>query len=59
VWSPLVAWLLLGEHLTTPQYLGISAIFLGIAIVTSPKEIRKDKGIKIAYAIANNKGWRT
>jgi len=48
VWSPLVAWLLLGEHLTTPQYLGISAIFLGIAIVTSPKEIRKDKGIKIA-----------
>lgn len=49
VWSPLIAWLLVGESLTMTQYLGIAAIFLGISIVTSPKEIRSDKGVKIAF----------
>lgn len=48
VWSPLIALLLLGEHLTFVEYLGITAIFLGVSIVTSPKEIKKDKGVKIA-----------
>lgn len=48
IWSPLIAWFLVSERLTVPQYFGITAIFIGIAIVTSPKEIREDRGIKIA-----------
>lgn len=48
IWSPLIAWFLLSERLTLPEYIGILAIFVGIAVVTSPKEIREDKGIKIA-----------
>jgi drug/metabolite transporter (DMT)-like permease len=52
IWSPILAWFLVGERLTIPEYLGIMAIFLGIVIVTSPKEIKKDKGIKIALVFA-------
>jgi len=48
IWSPLIAWFLISERLTLPEYFGITAIFIGIAIVTSPKEIREDKGIRIA-----------
>ncbi len=48
IWSPLLAWLLVGERLTMPQYLGIVIIFLGMAVVTSPKQIRTDRGIHIA-----------
>lgn len=48
IWSPLIAWFLVNERLTMPEYFGIIAIFIGIAIVTSPKEIKQDKGIKIA-----------
>ena len=48
VWSPLIAWLLIGERLTVVEYLGILTIFIGVAIVSSPSEIKKDKGIKIA-----------
>lgn len=49
IWSPLIAWFLVSERLTLPEYFGITTIFIGIAIVTSPKEIREDKGIKIAF----------
>lgn len=52
IWSPLIAWFLVNERLTTPEYLGILAIFAGIAIVTSPKEIRQDKGIKVAIVFS-------
>ncbi|TXH01311.1 MAG: hypothetical protein E6P95_02000 [Candidatus Moraniibacteriota bacterium] len=52
IWSPLIAWFLVNERLTVPEYFGIIAIFLGIAIVTSPKEIRQDKGIKIALVFS-------
>lgn len=48
IWSPLIAWFLVSERLTLPEYFGIAAIFVGIAVVTSPKEIKEDKGIKIA-----------
>jgi drug/metabolite transporter (DMT)-like permease len=48
VWSPLIAWLVINERLTSVEYLGIIIIFLGIAIVSSPSEIKKDKGIKFA-----------
>lgn len=48
VWSPFLAWMLIGERLTIPEYLGIITIFLGIAVVSSPKKIRADKGIKTA-----------
>jgi len=49
VWSPLFAWFLVNERLTLVEYIGIVAIFLGIAVVSSPSEIKKDKGIKIAF----------
>lgn len=52
IWSPLIAWFLVNERLTLPEYLGILAIFIGIAIVTSPKEIKEDKGIKIALVFS-------
>lgn len=52
IWSPLIAWFLVSERLTIPEYFGIVAIFLGIAIVTSPKEIKQDKGIKIALVFS-------
>jgi drug/metabolite transporter (DMT)-like permease len=48
IWSPLLAWFLVDERLSLTQYFGISAIFIGIAIVTSPKQLREDKGIRIA-----------
>lgn len=48
VWSPLIAWLLVNERLSFVEYVGIAVIFLGIAVVNSPKEIKADKGIKIA-----------
>jgi drug/metabolite transporter (DMT)-like permease len=48
VWSPLIAYFLLAERLYLYQYLGILAIFLGIAVVSSPSEIKRDRGIKIA-----------
>lgn len=48
IWSPLLAWLLVGERLTMPEYIGIVIIFLGLAVVTSPKQIRTDRGIHIA-----------
>lgn len=48
IWSPLIAWFLVSERLTLPEYFGIVAIFIGIAVVTSPKEIKEDRGTKIA-----------
>ena len=52
IWSPLIAYFLVSERLTIPEYFGIIAIFIGIAIVTSPKEIKQDKGIKIALVFS-------
>ncbi len=49
VWTPLLAWLLLNERLNITEYFGIAIIFLGIFIVTSPKKIRADKGMKVAF----------
>jgi drug/metabolite transporter (DMT)-like permease len=49
VWSPIIAWLFISERLSLTEYLGIFAIFAGIAIVSSPAEIKKDKGIKMAF----------
>lgn len=48
VWSPLLAFLLVGERLTVTEYAGIVAIFAGISVVSSPKEIKRDSGIKTA-----------
>lgn len=52
IWSPLIAYFLVSERLSLPEYFGIIAIFIGIAIVTSPKEIKQDKGIKIALVFS-------
>ncbi len=49
VWSPILAYLLIGERLNVSEYAGIVAIFAGIAVVSSPKEIKRDKGIKTAF----------
>lgn len=52
IWSPIIAYFLVSERLSLPEYFGIIAIFIGIAIVTSPKEIKQDKGIKIALVFS-------
>lgn len=52
VWSPLIAWFLINERLTSIEYLGILTIFMGIAFVSSPKKIKADKGIKVALVFS-------
>lgn len=59
IWSPILAWLFIGERLTLPEYLGILLIFLGIAIVTSPKQIRHDRGVKLALLFSFSNGLLT
>lgn len=52
VWSPLLAWFLVNERLTLSGYLGIITIFTGIALVSSPKKLRTDKGIRVAIVFS-------
>ncbi len=44
IWIPLIAFLLLGEHLQGIDYLGILVLFLGVSITVSPHKFFIDKG---------------
>lgn len=44
IWIPIVAFLLLGEHLHGIDYLGIFILFLGVSITVSPHKFFVDKG---------------
>lgn len=47
VWTPLLAFFLIAERLTTFEYLGIAVITLGIFVVASPRRIKTDKSLWI------------
>jgi drug/metabolite transporter (DMT)-like permease len=44
IWVPLLAYLLIGETLKLPEYLGILVIFLGVSVIMAPKKLFIDKG---------------
>ncbi len=48
-WVPVMAFIFFGEQLQAHEYAGIIILFVGLAIVSSPKNIQIDKGIKFAY----------
>lgn len=52
VWTPLLAFLLMQEKLTSIEYLGIVFIFVGLGITLSPLRIKTDKGIRIALVFS-------
>ncbi len=56
IWTPILALFIVGEHLTRPEYMGIVAIFIGVAIVTSPKELKSDKGVIVALIFSFSSG---
>jgi drug/metabolite transporter (DMT)-like permease len=43
VWTPLLAFLLMREKLTSIEYLGIGVVFIGLAITLSSRDIKTDK----------------
>lgn len=44
LWTPVFAYLIIGEILKTSDYIGIAFLFIGVAIVSSPKKLFIDKG---------------
>lgn len=44
IWIPAIAFLFLGEHLKSVEYLGIIVLFVGLSIVVSPNKLFIDKG---------------
>ncbi len=48
IWIPIIAFLLLGEHLQGLDYLGILVLFLGVSITVSPHKFFFDKGAMFA-----------
>lgn len=52
IWVPIIAYFMFGEILTNFQYVGIAILFSGLFLVSSPKEIFFDKGIRYAFAFS-------
>lgn len=52
MWVPVFAFLLLGEALTIPQYIGILILFVGLSIVIAPNKLFVDKGALYANLAA-------
>ena len=44
IWTPVFAYLIIGEVLKPSDYIGIAILFIGIAIVSAPKKLFFDKG---------------
>jgi len=44
IWVPIIAFFLIRESLTIPEYLGIIILFAGLSVVVSPKKLFIDKG---------------
>jgi len=52
IWVPVIAFFMFGETLERFHYLGIVILFFGLSIVSSPKKIFRDRGIRYAYLAA-------
>ncbi len=44
IWVPIIAFFLINEKLTIPDYIGIVIIFLGVSLTITPKKLVVDKG---------------
>lgn len=53
---PLVAFIFLGERLSTLQYFGVTAVFAGCLVVTGMKHIRSTKGVwyALGFVLVNS-----
>lgn len=49
IWTPIVAFLFIGERLALSDYRGIGIILIGIFIAVYSKGMKKDKGIMITF----------
>lgn len=52
VWIPLIALVLVGEHLKPVMYIGILVLFIGLAVATAPHKLQFDRGQQYAYLAA-------
>lgn len=52
VWIPLIALVLVHEHLKMGTYVGILILFVGLAVATAPHKLQFDRGQKYAYVAA-------
>ena len=52
IWVALLSFLVVGEKLETIQYAAIALLFVGLLIITTPKELKGDKGVKYAHLSA-------
>ena len=48
VWVPILAFLFVGEKLSTLNYLGVLIVFIGLSFVSSPKKFIYDKAIYVS-----------
>jgi uncharacterized membrane protein len=49
IWVALISFLFFGEKLSTFEYASIALLMVGLLIITSPKKITGDKGVKYAH----------
>lgn len=52
IWTPLLAYLFIHERLIQSDYLSIIIVFIGIALVVTPKELIFDKGVHFALGFS-------
>ncbi|MGH7245644.1 MAG: EamA family transporter, partial [Candidatus Levyibacteriota bacterium] len=52
IWTPIIAYIFLAEHMHFNVYVGIAILFVGLVIATSPKKIATDKSMIFAYVSA-------
>jgi len=52
IWVALISFLFFGEQLNLQQYSAIALLFIGLLIVTTPRQLRRDKGVKYAHLAA-------
>ncbi len=52
IWIAVFAFILIGEKLKTPEYIGIIILFFGLSIAIAPKKLVTDKGARYATLAA-------
>lgn len=50
IWTPLFAYIFIHERLASSDYLSICIVFIGIALVVTPKKLFFDRGVHYALA---------
>ncbi len=52
IWIAIIAFLLIGERLKLPEYIGIAVLFFGLSIAVAPKKLVADRGARYATLAA-------